>query len=264
MNTNNPAYIASTGAGFRLGDIQDIIEATINDNAKSSSYGISATGTTAVTATQLTSVINQVDTVSSNSGVNLPSSSGKRNTPFKSCVIINNGINSLQVYGFPNSTDTINGTGGVTGIAQSAGTTTLYLSAKTGAWFSLSGGGGGSGTLHGANFLINGGVSVIPTGQQPGFFVCPFAGTITGVTLIANASGSCQVDIWKVATGSIPTVANTIVASDPPKLVSQQQSTDTTLTGWTKTISAGDVFAISVTSATTITSLSISLAITGT
>ena len=122
----------------------------------------------------------------------------------------------------------------------------------------------GAGVLRSGQFLINGGASVITTGLQPGFFVCPFAGTITGVTLIANTSGSIQLDVWKAATGNIPTSANTIVASDPPKLSTAQQSTDTTLTGWTTTVSVGDVFAISVTSVSGISSLSVSLAITAT
>ena len=122
----------------------------------------------------------------------------------------------------------------------------------------------GAGALHSGQFLINGGSSVIATGQQPGFFICPYAGIITGVTLIANISGSIQLDIWKAASGSIPTSANSIVASDPPNVSAAQQSTDTTLTGWTTAITAGDVFAISVTSVSGITSVSVSLSITGT
>ena len=52
----------------------------------------------------------------------------------------------------------------------------------------------GAGILRSGQFLIVGGSSGITTGQQPGFFICPFPGLITGVTLIANASGSIQLE----------------------------------------------------------------------
>jgi hypothetical protein len=49
-----------------------------------------------------------------------------------------------------------------------------------------------------------------------------------------------------------PTVADTITASAKPTLSSAQKSTDSTLTGWTKTLSAGDYILANVDSASTL------------
>lgn len=111
--------------------------------------------------------------------------------------------------------------------------------------------------------VIDGGGSVITTGQK-GYIKCPYAGTITAAYLIADQSGSIVVDVWKIASGSIPTVANTITASALPTLSSAQQSTDGTLTGWTTSVSAGDVFGWNVNSASTVIRVTLQLLITKT
>jgi len=110
-------------------------------------------------------------------------------------------------------------------------------------------------------FIISGGGSTIATGVQ-GFVRVPFACTISDVTLIANATGSIVIDIWKHAyvLNTPPTVANTITASDLPTLSSAQTYDDTTLTGWTTSVVAGDVIAYNVNSATTVTQVTVSLA----
>lgn len=93
----------------------------------------------------------------------------------------------------------------------------------------------------------------------------PYGGTITGVTMLADVSGSATVDIWKVAYASAPpTVANTIVASAIPTLSSAQKSQDNTLTGWTVAVSAGDTMAFKLVTSSTITFLSLTLQITAT
>lgn len=109
--------------------------------------------------------------------------------------------------------------------------------------------------------VIDGGGAVINTGQK-GYILCPYSGTITSATLIADQSGSCVIDVWKAAYPTIPTVSNSIVASDPPTLSSSQKSQDTTLTGWTTSVSAGDVIGFNVNSASTITRVMLELGIT--
>jgi len=89
----------------------------------------------------------------------------------------------------------------------------------------------------------------------------PYAGTITGWSIAANVSGSIRFDIWK-ANNALPTVANTIVASAKPALTSVQYLSSTTLTGWTTTFIAGDVFAFFVETATTIKNATISIRVT--
>ncbi len=132
-------FMVKPDAGFRLGDIRSIWDAVANQNGNSGAYGIAAAGTTQATATQLTSVLNQVDTAAASTGVNLPSSRGLRSTPYQYCLIVNNGANSLTVYAaVPASgvtADTINGVAGATGISQAAGSTVEYIAVKPGAWF---------------------------------------------------------------------------------------------------------------------------------
>ena len=93
---------------------------------------------------------------------------------------------------------------------------------------------------------VDGVSNTIQVGQT-GFVVMPYDGTITGWSITTNASGSIAFGVWKAA-GAIPTVANSIVASAPPTLTSAQFVTSTTLTGWTTTFSAGDVFGFYVNS----------------
>lgn len=115
--------------------------------------------------------------------------------------------------------------------------------------------------LGSAGIVVDGGGATITTGQK-GYLLCPYAGTITAATLIADQSGSCVIDVWKAAYPTIPTVTNSIVASAPPTLSSAQESQDSTLTGWTTSVSAGDVIGFNVNSASGITRVMLSLSIT--
>ena len=111
------------------------------------------------------------------------------------------------------------------------------------------------------NFVVDGGGSVLSTGVK-GFLEIPFDMTITGVTLMADQAGSVVIDIWKDTYANFPpTVADTITASAKPTLSSAQKSKDTTLTGWTTSVTAGDILAFNVDSATTVQRLTV--AITG-
>lgn len=92
---------------------------------------------------------------------------------------------------------------------------------------------------------------------------CPFSGTITAARLLADQSGSIVIDVWKDTYANYPpTVADTIAASAKPTLSSAQKSEDTTLTGWTTSVTAGDVFGFKVDSATTVTRVRVVLDIT--
>ena len=93
---------------------------------------------------------------------------------------------------------------------------------------------------------VDGVSSTIQVGQT-GFVTLPYAGTITGWSITTNASGSIQFGVWKAA-GAIPVLADSIVASAPPTLTTAQFVTSTTLTGWTTTFAAGDVFGFYVNS----------------
>ena len=88
----------------------------------------------------------------------------------------------------------------------------------------------------------------------------PFSCEIVGVTLLADVSGSIVIDIWKdTYANAPPTVADTITASAKPTLSSAIKSEDTTLSGWTKTLTKGDVLRYKVDSASSLASVMIHL-----
>jgi hypothetical protein len=109
--------------------------------------------------------------------------------------------------------------------------------------------------------VIDGGGSAISTGIK-GDISIPVAGTITAVRMLADQSGSAVVDIWKDTYANYPpTVADTITAAAKPTISGAVKSEDTTLTGWTTAIAAGDTLRFNVDSAATITRLTLQLTV---
>src|SRR5690349_856367 len=124
---------------------------------------------------------------------------------------------------------------------------TLYRDNGT-IWESV-GGSGAPQTLT-LNFVIDGGGSTITTGIK-GDLLVDFACTITGVTLLADQSGSIVIDIWKDTYANFPpTDADSITAAAPPTISTAAKSQDTTLTGWTTSVAAGSILRFNVDSAT--------------
>lgn len=104
--------------------------------------------------------------------------------------------------------------------------------------------------------VIGDGTNVISTGVA-GYVSCPVAGTITKVRLLSAdasvTSGSIVVDVWKDTYANYPpTDADSITASAPPTISTATKSEDATLTGWTTSVSAGDVFGFNVDSVTSL------------
>lgn len=111
-------------------------------------------------------------------------------------------------------------------------------------------------------FVIDGGGVPITAGVK-GDIEIPFACTITGVTMLADQSGSIVVQLWKDSYANYPpTLGDSIVASAPPTITSAIKSQDTTLTGWNKSLSAGDILRFNVASASVITRCTLSLKVT--
>lgn len=114
-------------------------------------------------------------------------------------------------------------------------------------------------------FGIDGGGAVIATGVAGNGLLIPFACTINAVTLLADQTGSIVVDIWKDTYANYPpTVADSICASAKPTISAALKSEDTTLTGWTKSIAAGDVLRFNVDSVSSIQRLTLVLKVTKT
>jgi hypothetical protein len=112
-------------------------------------------------------------------------------------------------------------------------------------------------------FVIDGGGSTITTGMKGGIEV-PFAATIIAARLFADQSGSIVVDIWKTTYSAYdptthPATGDKITASAPPTISSAKKAQDSTLTGWTTAVTAGDFLAFNVNSVTTIQRVSVAL-----
>lgn len=152
------------------------------------------------------------------------------------------------------------GTGADTAAKLSVGSNGYALTARSSqttglAWEAVTGA---------IEFVIDGGGSTITTGVK-GYLEVPFACTITAARMFADQSGSIVVDVWKDTYANYPPVdADSITASAPPTISSTTKSQDTTLTGWTTTVSAGDVLGFNVDSCTSIQRCIVSLRITRT
>lgn len=105
-------------------------------------------------------------------------------------------------------------------------------------------GGGGLIITRGATWVISSGAIATPVNDV--YIRCRQAGTISKITLLtAGGPGSCVVDIWKnVYANFPPTSADSICAAAKPTISSGIKYEDSTLTGWTTTVNAGDVIAL--------------------
>jgi hypothetical protein len=111
-------------------------------------------------------------------------------------------------------------------------------------------------------FIIDGGGETITTGIK-GDLEIPFACEIESWVALADQSGSIQVDIWKDTYANFaPTNDDSITgSSNEVKITTGLKNTDSTLTGWTTSISAGDILRFNVDSVTDIQRVTISLKI---
>ena len=128
-------------------------------------------------------------------------------------------------------------------------------------WQVPAGGGGGASVLP-ISGTFDGGGSALTVGTKVYVHV-PYSGTISKVTMLADVSGSVVVDVWKDTYANYPpTVADTIAAAAKPTISSAVKSQDGTLTGWTTSVTAGDIIGFNVDSVTTIAWLIVQLEIT--
>lgn len=102
------------------------------------------------------------------------------------------------------------------------------------------------GVVTGLSAPIGNGSDVIATSEPETVVVVPFAATITAASLDADQSGDLEVE-WERAASGTPTTFASLTASAPPTLSSAQSVTDTTLTGWTTSLAAGDRLRLTVT-----------------
>lgn len=109
---------------------------------------------------------------------------------------------------------------------------------------------------------IDGGGSAITTGVK-GDIRVPFACTITDYEILADQTGSIQIDVWKDTYANFPpTDADSITAAAPVVISSATKANDTSLTGWSTSLSAGDILRFNVDSVSTITRVNLSMKVT--
>lgn len=108
-------------------------------------------------------------------------------------------------------------------------------------------------------FQIGDGVNAILANTKA-WLEMPFPAVIQRWTMLADQTGSCVFDLWKVPYASYPpTIANSIVGSAPPAISAAKNNQSSTLTGWTTAINAGDILELNVTSSSTVTKVVLSL-----
>lgn len=89
------------------------------------------------------------------------------------------------------------------------------------------------------NVVFNGGGSDV----QVGLYVdaqIPYNSSITKVSLFSNDSGSTSIDILKDTFANYPPTSS-ITSASKPQLINQRSYEDTTLSGWTTSISEDDI-----------------------
>jgi hypothetical protein len=116
------------------------------------------------------------------------------------------------------------------------------------------------------NVALNNGSSVLAVGQYVDV-VAEYAFTINQNTMLLDQSGSCQLDLRKCTYSAFddsahPVSGDSICASAKPTVTTATKSQDTTLTGWTTSVSAGDIIRVYLVSATTATQVTLSLKVT--
>ncbi len=94
--------------------------------------------------------------------------------------------------------------------------------------------------------IFDGNGSDVPAGSQADLQI-PFDCTIVSWTMLAESTGSCDVDIWVDSYANYPpTNTDSITGGDEPDINSSNKATDSTLPAWTLGINAGDTMRFNV------------------
>lgn len=141
-------------------------------------------------------------------------------------------------------------------ITSLAGLTTPLTTAQGG-----TGSNSGNVNLFTIPFVIGVIGTALTTGIK-GWLEVPCNCTIVRSTLVSDQTGSVVVNIWKVPFASFPpTASNKITSTHPPTISAARSAQDTTLTGWTTSLSKGDILAFNVDSVTSINQVMLSLGV---
>lgn len=105
----------------------------------------------------------------------------------------------------------------------------------------------------GIPLILDGAGSELTTGVKADIPI-PFACTLTGWDLVTDQTGTITIDIWKDTYANYPpTNADTITGGGEPSVGGGSKAQDTTLSGWTTSIAAGDILRFNVDAINTVT-----------
>ena len=102
---------------------------------------------------------------------------------------------------------------------------------------------------------IDGNGGVVTVGQR-GYITIPYNGTITDWEILGDQAGSCNIDVRKSTYAGFPTQTS-ITGSAPITVSAAQKASSSILTGWTSSITAGDVYGFTLNSATSFTRINL-------
>lgn len=118
------------------------------------------------------------------------------------------------------------------------------------------------GSVGSFGITIDGGGSEITTGVK-GYVTIPYSGTITEWSIVANQTGSIVIDCWKDTYANFPpTIDDAITGTEKPTISSDIKGDDNDLTTWNTGVTAGDIIAFNVDSASSIQIATLSIKIT--
>ncbi|MDA1095440.1 MAG: hypothetical protein O3A25_19590 [Acidobacteria bacterium] len=152
-------------------------------------------------------------------------------------------------------------------LLYASGSNTLARLAGTTAGYILTAGGASTAPAYAANVssvgaVLDGGGAAIAADTII-YVRVPFACTINEFTILADQSGSITVKVYKDTYANYPPTSADDISNGGLAVTTATNATDTTLTGWTASIAAGDVLAFTNTDlATTITRVTCQLKVT--
>lgn len=117
----------------------------------------------------------------------------------------------------------------------------------------------------GIDYVMFGGSGNIPTGVLGTGLIVPFNCTINQAVMNGNTTASMVVDIWKCTESQFdggathPVVGDSITGGNPPTITAGSKYSDSVLSGWTLSLTQGDVLWYNVVSNTGFTSATLAL-----
>lgn len=120
-----------------------------------------------------------------------------------------------------------------------------------------------AGTIYEISRTINGNGFAIAAGLVSGNIAIPETGEISQIVLLSDVDSTTVLDLWLDSYANYPpTVDDSISGTTKIQLSAGKTAKDSTLTGWDKTVTRGDIMRVNVDSNDNATNLTLILTIT--